>query len=250
MTGMTTPGQPVQASAGSFATTMVMPPKPATDSLWIWPAVGLAVIASSGAVFGPLGTVVAAVIGVPTLILYLGRAVISSPPVLLALATVPLVVAGGIIIAAQQGADLLARPAPTASTSSAVRSDPKGDFGARPVRPDDLEGRDLRQAHLEGAIFLAKDLSARNLRGARLMGASLVGVDLRDADLRDAYLRGADLRGADLRGACLDRADLSGALLDDVRIDGAHLMQVMLSAPDAMADHGWPVGDDATACPR
>jgi hypothetical protein len=78
-------------------------------------------------------------------------------------------------------------------------------FRAANLRRADLRGTDLTGADLSDA-----NLSRANLSGARLAGALLVG-----ADLSDATLHRADLRGADLTGAQLPLVDLSRVVCDE-----------------------------------
>jgi hypothetical protein len=202
--------------------------------------VGLAVITVSGGLFGPVGTVVAAVIGSATLALYLGRTVISSTRALLALTLAPVILASGVIAAGQRGVDLLERP----NADQVVQSTQSS------AVPDGLPVLDLTDRIIDAAAVKGRSLRRAELRGAHLNGANLAGVDLRDADLRDADLRGADLEKADLRGACLDRADLSGARLTDVKALGAHMAFVTTSETEGLLDRGWPLVGRATVCPR
>lgn len=107
-----------------------------------------------------------------------------------------------------------------------------------------MDGRDLKQVSLNGAMlrettfqrsdltgasltdadaYRAKFLSAR-LDRARLDGARLIEADLTRADLSGASLKGADLRNAKLVGATMTGADLTGA-----RLEGADLRNANLS---------------------
>jgi len=58
---------------------------------------------------------------------------------------------------------------------------------ARPFA--NLQGIDLRGAHISAAILHHANLRNADLRGAMLNGAVLQGADLRGADLRGARLR-------------------------------------------------------------
>ena len=86
----------------------------------------------------------------------------------------------------------------------------------------DLNGADLRGAHLSLALLNGAHLNSANLRDANLHGAHLSGADLRCADLYGAHLSLADLYKADLRNADLTGADLHGAYLNRADLTGAH----------------------------
>jgi len=87
----------------------------------------------------------------------------------------------------------------------------------------DLEGADLRFAHLEGANLGEVNLEGADLFDAHLEGANLGEVNLEGADLFDAHLEGADLRLAHLERASLWRAHLEGADLWGAHLEGADL---------------------------
>ena len=91
-----------------------------------------------------------------------------------------------------------------------------------------LEGEDLREIDLTGAL-----LSGALMAGVQLGRATLFGCDLRNADLR-----GADLAKADLRGACLRGANLSMANLP------------MMAAAYRGTRAGCPWHGEASACHR
>jgi len=90
-----------------------------------------------------------------------------------------------------------------------------------------LEGADLREAVLTGAVLVDA-----NLRRADLRGAVLVDADLRRADLREADLTGANLTEADLRDADLREADLTGADLIEADLRDADLRLAVLRGAD------------------
>lgn len=87
-----------------------------------------------------------------------------------------------------------------------------------------LEGADLRRAHLvganlKGANLKGSDLSGANLRRANLDGANLRGSTLLSTNLPGATLKNANLTGADFTGANLIHADLTGADFSDCILD-------------------------------
>lgn len=126
----------------------------------------------------------------------------------------------------------------------------------------ELQGADIGEIHLEGALLFDTDLSRADLRGADLRGANLTGADLRKADLTDADLSRArllltllrqafmakarlmyaymveadlaraDLVEADLTGADLTNAHMSGARLSGARLPGAFLRGANLARAD------------------
>ena len=57
----------------------------------------------------------------------------------------------------------------------------------------------------------------KDYRDARMQGVILKGLDLRNADFRNARLQGAILTGCDLRGAKFDGARMQGAILTGAR---------------------------------
>jgi hypothetical protein len=107
-----------------------------------------------------------------------------------------------------------------------------------------LDGRDLKQVTLKGAMlreatFMRSDLTGADLstadayRGkfvsATLARVVLEGARLIEADFTHADLTGAKLAGADLRNAKLVGARLTGADLTGVQIGGADLRNADLS---------------------
>lgn len=107
-----------------------------------------------------------------------------------------------------------------------------------------LDGRDLKQATLGGAMlrdatFMRSDLTGANLADAdayraKFVSATLAGVVLErarliEADFTHADLTGAKLAGADLRNAKLVGARLLGADLTGAQISGADLRNADLT---------------------
>jgi hypothetical protein len=77
-----------------------------------------------------------------------------------------------------------------------------------------LEGANLGNAHLEGAILI----------GAHLVLASLFQAHLEEAILGEAHLQFANLSGAHLEGANLGDAHLAGAILSGAHLERANLI--------------------------
>jgi len=97
----------------------------------------------------------------------------------------------------------------------------------------DLQGCNLKRAHLENAHLEGADLRYAHLEGANLAGAHLEGANLRYSHLEDSYLWSSHFEGADLSYAyfeeayflksCLIGADLIAAHLEGADLRYAHL---------------------------
>lgn len=82
-----------------------------------------------------------------------------------------------------------------------------------------LDGANLRQTHLEGAILYNALMRGTSLQGAFLQKAQarwarMEGSRMREAHLEEADLHNAHLEGVTLKRASLNEADLSGAFFD------------------------------------
>ncbi|HEX8995190.1 MAG TPA: pentapeptide repeat-containing protein [Ktedonobacterales bacterium] len=102
------------------------------------------------------------------------------------------------------------------------------------IGPLPLEGADLSEAHLEGAVLTQSHLEGVNLNDAHLEGAYLGEVHLNGAQLVRAHLDGAYLSQvrlgyAVLMSAHLDGADVSWAQAEGVYLSHAHLKNANLS---------------------
>jgi uncharacterized protein YjbI with pentapeptide repeats len=82
-----------------------------------------------------------------------------------------------------------------------------------------MEGVDLREAHLEGASLGHANLRLAVFYFARLEEANLREAHLQEAALYNANLENANLTGAHLEGVYLFRAHLSGANLQEAFFD-------------------------------
>ncbi|MYC69307.1 MAG: pentapeptide repeat-containing protein [Gemmatimonadetes bacterium] len=91
-----------------------------------------------------------------------------------------------------------------------------------------LNGADLKEARLEGAILNGAHLQKADLFNARLKGAVLPNAHLQGAILKEAHLQGAILNGAHLQKAILWSAHLQGANLHMVQLHGAILRDAHL----------------------
>ena len=114
------------------------------------------------------------------------------------------------------------------------------------VESDTLDGFDLSEAYLPGAVlagtrcrgtlFRDATLKKADLRGIDLQGADLFGANLARADLTGANLAEALLEGADFTGACLREADVRGADFSGARLSLADLTDVLCDARTQ-----WPI---------
>ncbi len=111
----------------------------------------------------------------------------------------------------------------------------------------DLQGADLRDAHLgfarlkyaclddahlDGAFLVFANLECTGLRGAHFEGSDLHGAFLEDACLDGAHLEGANLRYAHLEIAELWETHLGRADLRDAHLEGAKLYRAHLEGAD------------------
>jgi uncharacterized protein YjbI with pentapeptide repeats len=107
-----------------------------------------------------------------------------------------------------------------------------------------LEGADLSEAHVEGAILRGAHLQGATLRKAFLRDAILYRANMQNAYMREVHLErasliAANLEGVYLRKAHLERADLRNAFFDGV----SSFEESTLSSPElgcvAIADVQW-----------
>lgn len=100
-------------------------------------------------------------------------------------------------------------------------------FQERDLSTTDLSNTDLRRAMLAGSI-----LRGANLAGANFTDAELQGQDLRDAKLLGAVMHHTNLSNADLSGSDLRRTSLNGANLTRTNFRKANLSGLDLSKVD------------------
>jgi uncharacterized protein YjbI with pentapeptide repeats len=96
------------------------------------------------------------------------------------------------------------------------------------LREAELNGANLSELNLSGALLEGAQLQRTDLRGANLNRANLSGANLSEAHLEEAQLQRTDLRGADLNGAKLWKADLFEADLRGANLSGACLFETNL----------------------
>ena len=102
---------------------------------------------------------------------------------------------------------------------------------------DRLQGQDLSNINLNGAVIEKLDLKQVIFRNANLNGITLIRADLRGADLSRASLIGANLTASNLVEvnlalANLLRANLAQTKLGSVNLQSAEMMRVNLSEAD------------------
>jgi uncharacterized protein YjbI with pentapeptide repeats len=77
-----------------------------------------------------------------------------------------------------------------------------------------MQGFDLSDTNLRGAVFNSSDLQGSNLSGADLEDAVAFATRFDNADLSGAVLRNAMLMQSRFTGATIEGADFSDAVLD------------------------------------
>lgn len=102
---------------------------------------------------------------------------------------------------------------------------------------DRLQGQDLSNINLNGAVIEKLDLKQVIFRNANLNGITLIRADLRGADLSRASLIGANLTASNLvevnlTQANLLRANLSQTKLGSANLQSAEMMRINLSEAD------------------
>lgn len=100
-----------------------------------------------------------------------------------------------------------------------------------------LEGALLHGAHLEGASLIEAHLGEAFLDDAHLEKSNLFQSHLCGANLSFAHLEGANLIRASLEEANLSFAHLQGTLLSEARLEGANLMMAHLEGANLTRTH-------------
>jgi uncharacterized protein YjbI with pentapeptide repeats len=99
----------------------------------------------------------------------------------------------------------------------------------------DMHGRNLQQQEFLKASLEGYDLSDTDLRGAVFNTANLQNANLRGADLEDAVAFASRFDGADLSGAVLRNAMLMNSKFAGAVIDGADFTDAVLDLPQQKA---------------
>jgi hypothetical protein len=188
-------------------------PRPARlSSLWLWPAVAIALTGIAGALFGTTGVLLVGGEALAVLVLTAGILTFSRDgrlPIGLVAAVVAVLAVLADLAWLSQFHDPGSHPVPV-PTRSGSSAQPV-DWQWRTVTQEMAQRADFRGADLDNADLAGLQLSQKNLDGMQADGASFRGSDLEDASLRGASLRGACLQGANLTGADLTGADFTGA---------------------------------------
>jgi uncharacterized protein YjbI with pentapeptide repeats len=99
----------------------------------------------------------------------------------------------------------------------------------------DMHGRNLQQQEFLKASLEGFDLSDTDLRGAVFNTANLQNANLQGADLEDAVAFASRFDGADLRGAVLRNAMLMNSKFTAAVIEGADFSDAVLDLPQQKA---------------
>lgn len=99
----------------------------------------------------------------------------------------------------------------------------------------DMHGRDLKEKEFLKADLQGVDLSEADLRGAVINTSLLQGSDLRRADLGDVVAFASRFDGADLRDARLENAMLMQSRFTEARIEGADFTNAVIDLPQLKA---------------
>jgi hypothetical protein len=99
----------------------------------------------------------------------------------------------------------------------------------------DMHGRNLQQQEFLKADLQGFDLSDSDLRGAVFNSSNLRDTDLRGADLGDVVAYASRFDGANLEGAVLRNAMLMQSRFQGARIEGADFSDAVLDLPEQKA---------------
>ncbi len=125
---------------------------------------------------------------------------------------------------------LVAAPAAEAITAPELRAQ----RSLQDLQPD-MHGRNLQQQEFLKASLEGFDLSDTDLRGAVFNTANLQNANLRGADLEDAVAFASRFDGADLSGAVLRNAMLMNSKFTAAVIEGADFTDAVLDLPQQKA---------------
>lgn len=110
----------------------------------------------------------------------------------------------------------------------------RGQRSLQDLQPD-MHGRNLQQQEFLKASLEGFDLSDTDLRGAVFNTANLQNTNLRGADLEDAVAFASRFDGADLSGAVLRNAMLMNSKFTGAVIEGADFTDAVLDLPQQKA---------------
>ena len=110
----------------------------------------------------------------------------------------------------------------------------RGQRSVQDLQPD-MHGRNLQQQEFLKANLEGFDLSESDLRGAVFNTANLQGANLRGADLEDAVAFASRFDNADLSNAVLRNAMLMNSKFTGAEIAGADFTDAVLDLPQQKA---------------
>ena len=120
----------------------------------------------------------------------------------------------------------------------------RGQRSVQDLQPD-MHGRNLQQQEFLKANLEGFDLSETDLRGAVFNTANLQGANLRAADLEDAVAFASRFDQADLTDAVLRNAMLMNSKFTGAVIEGADFTDAVLDLPQQKALCGRATGTNA-----
>ncbi|UPH90397.1 pentapeptide repeat-containing protein [Synechococcus sp. NB0720_010] len=130
---------------------------------------------------------------------------------------------------------LLASVLPVASPALAITApELRGQRSAQDLQPD-MHGRNLQQQEFLKASMEGFDLSETDLRGAVFNTANLQNANLSAADLEDAVAFATRFDNADLSGAVFRNAMLMNSKFTGAVIEGTDFTDAVLDLPQQKA---------------
>ncbi len=110
----------------------------------------------------------------------------------------------------------------------------RGQRAVQDIR-DDMHGLDLKEKEFLKADLQGVNLSESDLRGAVINTSQLQGADLQRANLSDVVAFASRFDGADLRDARFENAMLMQSRFNDAEIGGADFTNAVIDLPQLKA---------------
>ncbi|MEB3159017.1 MAG: pentapeptide repeat-containing protein [Synechococcus sp.] len=110
----------------------------------------------------------------------------------------------------------------------------RGQKAVQDISPD-MHGQDLKEKEFLKADLQGVNLSDSDLRGAVINTSLLQGANLQRADLGDVVAFASRFDGADLRDARLENAMLMQSRFNDAQIEGADFTNAVIDLPQLKA---------------
>jgi Pentapeptide repeats (8 copies) len=206
------------------------------SSLWLWPAVAIALAGIAGALFGALGALLVGGEALAALVVFAGTLAFSRD-------RWPAIALGAAVAASLAvfvGLAWLKLPhhwgGPPRATATASAPAPRASW----TPSANWSWHRVSQAMAQHANFRGADLNGANLAGLQLSHKNFDGVQANGASFRGSQLAFASFRGASLRDACLEGAILTGADLAGADLTGADIAGVKVSRRAKKAALVWP----------